>query len=188
MSTHLARFHRFGLSAETMAKVGDQAVYVVRSVVGDYWKVGLSSNVLQRLVALEENLPFKIEVVVLARTDDPQLAVDLERRILGRLEEWRCRGEWHFVPEAELPFFVWRLDRALQWPAGLVTVEGPGFARVEPSLTILEALGISTRRKPAERRREPRLRCMADLMDDHVVQDALGYAQWHLRTRLGAPP
>lgn len=185
----IKRETRFGLSESGVDSLGESCVYVVHGVGTDFWKIGLTGNVLQRLVTLEDNLPFRVEVCVLigGRINPKRV----ESRFLSEVSTWRCRGEWFDVREVEHPAFFRQLD--LVMPGGfehkardIVIVEGPAYRFMDAALKIVEDMGRSTYRwQPAPQR--PRFDWLngAELMDLHLVEDRLDYAKWHVCNRVG---
>ncbi len=64
-------------------------IYIIRS--GEYYKVGISQNVLKRLDAMQTGNPVELEVISIYTTNNPLLC---EAIIHDRLKQHYVRGEW----------------------------------------------------------------------------------------------
>lgn len=68
-------------------------VYVLRLGDTDYFKVGVTQDMVKRLASLQTGSPFELSVVRLYETD---AAYKLEQDVHSLLKAYRVRNEWFF--------------------------------------------------------------------------------------------
>lgn len=66
-------------------------VYLLRIVDTDYFKVGISTNLHQRLDDIQSGMPLSVALV---RSFEQENAREVERTIHQILDKYRIRGEW----------------------------------------------------------------------------------------------
>jgi hypothetical protein len=75
-------------------QMNSQGLYIL-SIPGNYWKVGVASDVYQRINQLQCGCPEKITVVCFWDTEASGVrAAKMERELHIRLQSYRTSGEW----------------------------------------------------------------------------------------------
>lgn len=77
----------------------DERGFVYVMVCEGFVKIGVATNIEDRLTTLQIGNPFEIKIIKAWRTTDPG---QLEDRLHAILERYRVRGEWFKIPEEEL--------------------------------------------------------------------------------------
>ena len=73
--------------------VDSRFIYLLR--VHKFYKIGVATNVKERLESLQIGCPYKIYVIAAWLSDD---ARNEERKIHELLTTYRCSGEWFMLP------------------------------------------------------------------------------------------
>lgn len=111
-------------------------IYVMQMASLLYVKVGFSTHVDRRRLALEQNSP--VEIMVLARVRG---SIEDEQRIHARLTPWRTRGEW-YVPSDH---FISVLSDALGLSVELATQYDHGLELRRQHAEIVDRLQTQKR-------------------------------------------
>jgi hypothetical protein len=75
-------------------------IYIVESQ--GYYKIGVASNLKQRLFGLQTGNPSPIEVVETFQFDNYSTMSSLEKRTHSILRNYNVRGEWFSLTDGEL--------------------------------------------------------------------------------------
>jgi hypothetical protein len=85
-------------------------VYVI-SILDEYFKIGSSKNIYNRIISIERGLPFEVQVVKIIETD---IYLLLERMIHAEFKHKRIKTEWfRLTPQdiIEMEDFVYALGK-----------------------------------------------------------------------------
>jgi len=83
--------------------MSDYAVYILHGRGTDYYKIGLAKNLHTRIIGVQTNCPFKIDLVRKWHYSSKKEARVNEIKLQRQLRTKRCRGEWYKMDEDEVP-------------------------------------------------------------------------------------
>jgi hypothetical protein len=76
------------------------AIYLVKC--NEYYKIGRSNSILDRIRVMEIGNPYKLELVFFARTDKD---LEVEKMLHKTFEHKRIKGEWFCLSDSDIMEF-----------------------------------------------------------------------------------
>ena len=153
-------------------------VYIVHGVDTSYVKVGKTTNIVKRLLALGQGVPFQLQLLYTELVNDMD---EGERTLQKRYASFHTRGEWFELP----------IDILQQWPIGGISLKTlhtlvPPVPLPERLLQLITGEKGCTARELARRMRAYRAHdvrhSMVDLIaQGHIVEVTTGKRVEYLR-------
>lgn len=104
------------------------------STMHQYFKIGESSDIGQRIKALSKGCPSEVGLIAFYPIQDQAQRRRLEAIALRAVSEWQVKGEWHSVALVDHLSFFFCLEEVLVAEAGVGRINGPHFDTwIEPA-------------------------------------------------------
>lgn len=73
----------------------------------EYIKIGMTTNLKQRIRNLQSGCPFKLSLWATIRTENP---IGIERYLIAKFSDFNVRGEWFSLPDDEIDSLLTIVD------------------------------------------------------------------------------